>query len=919
MDIDENDLLFSNQFIPYPEVEKDISSQSNEEFQKFYERERSLQEEKRLRESVDKMSIRSVRLDDATDDQNLLNTNKFDPNTTSGETSNQTLQRKVKEVITYVSVDSRDRNKLLYPKPSFFKIFLGKTFYNVKSIRLASMEFPNTNAVVNSYNNKIYWRNQEDIDKDKINNITKQYPIYETTFRIGSYVATSLQTEMSSKLALVKRLDNSGDYHYFIVNLDLDTDVVTFTSLVLTQLNVNALSTTANTGIIKVGHANHGLSTGDQMYLVGAQALGGIPSSYLNTIHTVVVDSNNSNSANEYFFEVPIKAAQKIDNGGGNTLKVGKIAPYQFLFGDYNNTIAPNIGFPLENSSQLIKTYIKSVNTIYQVVVRTAIPHNLINTLSNDLPPIHLGKRCTIRNSGTSPNIDGDRTITKIIDQYTFVIQVNNPISIVLLNNAFVEFDPNIFPEYQLLNTFNITSISNYDFNTLLITNFSTHNYDISHIGKNVILYNTQTVPVLDGTHKIDGIFSLDSFTIIGSIFANYTTSTNGQGGYISRNHPLKTYTTKITGVTTGSITTLSCPNHNLLPNDTIKIYDLVTTPNINTNYQVYSTPNSNTITLNTLTQSIDISSLSTNDVTRAYIGTGLHTVSFPNHGFNKIISIQNTTGFPTGFTYGNLFVVQTQLNHGFSDDQIIRLSGTPTSANLNLNVGHKITVKDSDEFIIGTTVGSILPSPITSGFIGFNQEFQLYNIKDIAGISSININNKKYSVRNILDENTFTFYSNNLIANATESGGGDSGYISSLIHGFNGQQKNLRDNLLNRSINLQGENYTFLCCPQLSTMMNTGNVKNVFARIILDQSPGSMVFSYLSNPKIFDNTPLDSLSELEFSMLNWDNTFYEFNDLDYAFTLQITELIDITDGFNVSSRRGIVDNSNLNYGKNFK
>ena len=91
--------------------------------------------------------------------------------------------------------------------------------------------------------------------------------------------------------------------------------------------------------------------------------------------------------------------------------------------------------------------------------------------------------------------------------------------------------------------------------------------------------------------------------------------------------------------------------------------------------------------------------------------------------------------------------------------------------------------------------------------------------------------------------------------------------------------------------------------------MMNTGDVRNIFARVILDQSPGSMVFSYLSNPKTFDKVPLDKLDELEFSMLNHNSTLYEFNDLDYSFTLQITESIDVTDSFNVSSKRGIVDN----------
>ena len=88
--------------------------------------------------------------------------------------------------------------------------------------------------------------------------------------------------------------------------------------------------------------------------------------------------------------------------------------------------------------------------------------------------------------------------------------------------------------------------------------------------------------------------------------------------------------------------------------------------------------------------------------------------------------------------------------------------------------------------------------------------------------------------------------------------------------------------------------------------MLNTGQVKDIFARIILDQSPGMMVFNYLSNPKTFDTVPLNSLNEMEFSIANYNGTLYEFNDLDYSFTLEITEIIDTVESFNYSSRRGI-------------
>lgn len=891
MDIDENDLLFSNQYIPYPELEKEVSSQANEEFKKFYEKEKQLQEEKNIRENLDKISIKNFNLDEETDDKSLLNTNEFKLENLNNSNTTGNLIRRTKEVVTYVSVDSRDRNKTLFPKASFFKIFLGKTFYNVKSIRLASMEFPNTNAVINSNNNKIYWRNKEDIDNDKTNDITKLYPIYNTTLRTGSYVATTLETEMFNKLSLIKRQDgDSIDFHYFIVDLDLDTDIVTFTSLILSQLPVNPLSTLSGSGIITVNHPDHGLKTNDQIYLVGAQTVAGISSQYLNTIHTIsVIDPN------EYQIEVNIKAATSLQLAGGNTVKCGKIAPFQFLFGDYTNTVAQNIGFPLENSSQLIKTYIQSIETIYQVLVTTKQPHRFTNTFS------HLGQNCTISGTGSPPDgIDGSRIITKIINQFNFLILVNNPLSIITLFNPIVTFDGS---------TFEIENISNYNFNTVLIKTFTNHNYDVSHIGSNVTLYETKTVPSLDDTHKIDGIFALNTFTIVDTILGESNTNIVGGGGYISRNHPITTYTVDITSITTGSTTILECHNHNLRPNDKIQINNVKSSPSINGIHTIYTTPNSNTITLNYQTNNITLSSDIEN---RSYIGTGLYTVSFPEHNFNNIISIQNTSA-PTGFTSGaNFFVVQTQLPimSFITNGSIIRFSQTQTSANVNLNTGHRIiSVIDSDEFVIGTTTGSSLSSPITSGIIGFNQEFKLYNIKDVGGVVGDNFNNKTFAVREIVDENNFKFYTNDFFASTTESGGGNSAYISSLIHGFNGIQTNTKDNILNRSINLQGENYSFLCCPQLSTMMNTGNVKDVFARVILDQSPGSMVFSYLSNPKIFDKVPLDKLDELEFSMLNYNGTLYEFNDLDYSFTLQITENIDVTDSFNVSSKRGIIDN----------
>jgi hypothetical protein len=880
MDFDENDLLYSNSFISEPELTNEIGDDFNNEFKTFYKNEQQIIEKRKLKESIDRLSIRSIRLEEDTDDQSLMNTNKF---SLKSNIQPQQQKRKTKEILTYVSIDSRDRNKLLYKKPSYFKIFLGKTFYNVKTIRLASIEFPNTNAVINTTNHHIHWRNKEDVDNDILNAITKTYPEYIVQLRTGSYVSSSLQSEMSNKISLVKRRDNLGSFHYFLVSLDIDTDIVTFTSLILTQLSNNPLQTSVNTGIIVVTAPNHGFSSGDSIYLVGAQTLAGIQGSTLNTKQKISVLNQNT-----FVFEVNVNASQTL-TGGGNTLKTGKIAPFQLLFGEHSTTVAQNIGYPLENSSQLINTYIKSITNLYQANITTTTNHSFSNTTD------FLGKVCMVYSSGVSPNIDGAVIITNIISATTFSISINSTLLLESFGSGQVVFNGR---------TLNIQSISNNNTNTILISTHSEHNYTSNDKGLRITLSDTKTTPNLDETFQLLNVFEDKSF-VIGGILPSGGESINnpvGYGGIISRYKPLTTYTIPITDIIiSSSTTTIICPNHNLQLGDTIMIKNIKSSPNIsNISFSIYAIPSSNSIVINTRTGTFNNDTILNGS---AYLATGLFTVSFPNHGFNKIISIQNTTGLPAGQTAGNLLVLQTQLPHNFTNNQLIRFGQTNSTP--LLDDSFNVTVTGSDTFTVPYSYPII--SQGTSGIIGFDQKFYLYNAITVGEISELNINSKEFTVRDILDENTFTFYNRGYFATSIEQGGGSSLYISSLLHGFNGQQTNTKNNVLNRSINLQGENYSFLASPQLSTMMNTGKVRDIFARISLSESPGSMVFTYLSNPKNFDTVPLNSLEELEFSILNYDGTFYEFNDLDYSFTLEITEIQDIIDNFNLSSKRGVI------------
>ena len=914
MDIDPNDLLSTNVYISKPELKPSISKQDTQEFKKYYENEIQKQDEEQIR-----FTLKNINHQEFDDDNNMFNTHTFQK---LEQQQPQQIERYIRENKTLVSIDSRDRIKTTYPKPNNFKMFLGRTFENVKKIEMVSLEFPNTDAVINTKNNKIYWRNQEDIDQDitvTTNGITS-YPVYSVDLRVGSYTSTTLQNEIISKMNSVRRKQGTsngnlviGDYHYFITTLDLDTDVVTFTSLTLKQLANNPLGTSLGSGVISVTLQNHGFSTYDIVYILGAKPVAGIASSTLTGFYQITVIN-----ANTFTFEVTTKAADTL-SGGGNVVKVGQKAPFQLLWGENSFTVAQNIGYPLENSSELIKTTLAPLQNLYQMIIQFATPHNFLNTYD------YIGRTINI-GYDLLGNFITYRTyqILNIPSTTTILVQVSDNSVADLLNNN-VQAIIGKFGTILL----DIVSYTTYNQTSILITTNTVHTYTLADIGATITLTDTADPKVVndtnyDGDYIIAGVPSSTSLVVAG-VLGNLNTHSSGVYGSMPRYKALTTYTLGIDDIVPNYINInnnnytkiVTSTDHNLNVGESVVFYNVLSTPPLVGSYIITSVLNSNSFLIQVNINTLDKSNITTTTTTTniAYIGTGLVTVSFPEHGFNKIVNVANGISFNT--TVGNAIVsnfpiiISTFNPHNLNVSDIIRLSNTNTTPSLDGGgyIVHEVINDDTFSIIRQPTQFTPLSIPVNiTGILGLSNDFYVYNSIDVGGISKININGIRCSIRDIIDRNTFTFIVPNAYASSIEMGGGTTIYISSLKHGFNGVQDNTKNNVLNRSINLQGENYCFLTCPQLNTMLNTGNVKNIFARISLDQPPGYVCFKYLSNPKMFNTIPLEKLSELEFSVTNYDSSLYEFNDLDFSFTLEITEVYDATKSFNVSSRRGITD-----------
>jgi hypothetical protein len=60
--------------------------------------------------------------------------------------------------ITYINIDSRDRDKYVNLKPNNYKVYLNRQFENIESIYLADAQIPNKIPFVNNLNNVIAWQ-----------------------------------------------------------------------------------------------------------------------------------------------------------------------------------------------------------------------------------------------------------------------------------------------------------------------------------------------------------------------------------------------------------------------------------------------------------------------------------------------------------------------------------------------------------------------------------------------------------------------------------------------------------------------------------------------------------------------------------------------------------------------------------------
>jgi hypothetical protein len=871
---DNDDLLSTNQFIRKPEVND--TETTGIKFREWYEERR---EEENKGELNKKIRDKEIDVNEIEDISDLTRTNPFSRKENE-EKIEKDRKRIKKERKTIVAIDSRDRDKELYPKVNKFKSFLGKTFKNIKSIRLISTEFPNTEGVIKKdINNKVYWRNDEDEDLG--------FPVYMITIRPGSYTATSLTKELIDKFGTKKRRDGTGQFHYFDVKIDLDTDIVTLRSFIINDITNNPVSTSEGSGIVTITSPNHGFVNGELVEMIGVKKTGGIPSATLNGSFNITFVNTS-----QFSYEVNINAIKSVSEGG-NEVKTGKQAGMQLLWGIYKDVIGPlNLGYPNENSSDRMNTVLEDPFT----------------TKTLQITDVSVGDPVVI----TSPN-HGLLTSTNLV---IIGITAGNPTEITISTSHGLETGDEII-------------ISDSD-STPLIDSTITYKVTVTSVTKFTIPLNINTQGTT-GTLKIGGekVLIRNLILLPPLIDANtneiFLAETNASDPVNKFN--IDVFATAVTGES--------------IPDSYIGTSQMTVTHNIHGFNNIISAQDNGGGIVKVTTEQPHVFSGTVRTITsiEASITINIVEITSAGHGYNTgdNITISNTNSTPVinGIFYITRVdddMITITLTGSVSGDGTsgtmkngsqVTITGSNSTPNID-STYNRIEYISSTEFnIYNNDPEDVFPTGLstdsTKGILGVSNSVIYYRLKGetedsvkVAGIKLTGINSKTHEIEEIIDINTYLIRIKDNYATETKDVGGGLSRVFSEKHGMDFKQTNTTDGeTLNRSVTLEGENYVFMVVPTLNegTLTSSSGLESIFAKILLSEPPNTLMFNtFLSNAKVYEETPLATLNEIEFQIRNNDGTIYNFNDIDYSFSLEIVEYIDILEESSFSSRRGVVD-----------
>ena len=273
---------------------------------------------------------------------------------------------------------------------------------------------------------------------------------------------------------------------------------------------------------------------------------------------------------------------------------------------------------------------------------------------------------------------------------------------------------------------------------------------------------------------------------------------------------------------------------------------------------------------------------------------------------FSVVIIVKGITLSDETYDDERKRIIVNHVDHGLSAGDKITIAGAQSTSavpNSVLNIEHTIeSVKDTNNYIIKLPLhNNSNQTDNTGGGSAINilipLSFRLlFNRKDTIG--------KILGFRNVGEQYSITPFAPVIFNNIAYEYDYFKDAVGNEIF-FDTETRQVENDV----IQLFGHNYILMCCTAFkgNESLSTNNVSGVFAKLLLSDSPGSILFNqYIQLAEVLSK-PIKTLSELEFKFFSPSGSLYEFNGIDHSFTLEIYEESTEISGTNIN-----VKNANI-------
>lgn len=722
-------------------------------------------------------------------------------------------------------------------------------------------------------------------------------PVYSIDIVPGNYTITNLMSQIENQMNQVRRTDEK--FHYFQVTESTDTDIITIKSYTLFTLDSNPFSSTLGSYSIVVSQPGHTFLTGDVVLIVGAQTFNGIPSTVLNSefIISNIIDINS--------FEIQLTQLPSATGfGGGPNVFTGSIHPFQFIFGPnnryldsiYDKSIANNLGFNIENSGVSLNTIdpFSTVSIVIDSFIVSPANPNFSRIFFSNISTSNF-KASTVSISNVTNNV-----LTHSVS--SDIPKVESSIFIVLDSLTFLDDLGNVktienFQGYIKVVSTGLTTLKVLDLNIISATSGRMKLGTLIKLSK-LDLEPDASFKGIQGT----GLYFVEN---VGANYIDidyhpqYIGDVQNELIYTSMlkvHHPNHNFNVVNITVLSPTIYNLTSPFSNFIP---AQSYGCNAISGID--------PGTTEFTLLSGVLNFDIGSFQP-----VYLKeTGIGNVFLNRRYLAKITS---TTTFTIVFTLASPEIVNAYFTtYSSSISEFKLLTGFPLYAldgafNTFSSTGDNALRIDNFKTFGGPPITSGIGGPpfvFHTGIANFNtkeNEVVFYRTQSnipssqrVFGVPLSELNDTYFDVI-LIDANNYYISLDKYFFEAenNQTFGGSKVFVNSDLHGWDYAQSNTKDwtlnTTLNKGVRLSGDDRVYLTCKGLATVYKK-EIEDGFAEIILDQQPGAICFnSFVSEPFIYQNLK-DKLSKLEFQVVYETGDIYNFNNLEFSFTLKITEV----------------------------